>query len=167
MKKILMALALIASTVTIASTDVYTFKSTIKFPAIKSTKTLAWRAPVNTTMNGTLTVWSEDGAIVSNSLNVVLKSTNEKFSFELTEDSLAVLLGKTGTTAGELLVVDATESDLGGKLQFAAAGYGTAKTKTTKSGCGPCGTSTTETCTRVTSIAGQIVGLYTCPCDNG
>lgn len=167
MKKLVMALALIASTVAVASTDVYTFKSNIKFPAIKITKTAAWREAVSTTMNGTLTVASEDGAVVSNVLDVVVKKTGERFVFELDENSLAVLLGKTGTSAGSLISAPESESAEGGKIQFAAAGYGKAKVKTLTTGCGPCGDSTTETCTRITKISGHLVGLYTCPCDNG
>lgn len=81
MKKLVMALALIASTVVVASTDVYTFKSNIKFPAIKIARNASWREVANTSMNGTLTVVSEDGTVVSNSLDVIVKKTGEKFSF--------------------------------------------------------------------------------------
>lgn len=168
MKKMIMMLAMFASICAMASTDVYTFKATVKYPAIKSTKTFSYRQPAATTLNGTLTVDYDDEnpTNLTSTLEVVLKKTGETFTYDLDTDTTVVLLGKTGTTPGMFINTSEEESTEGGKLQFAAAGYGSGKMKTTTTGCGPCGDTSTTSCYRVTKVSGNIVGMYTCPCEN-
>lgn len=80
MKKIMMALALIASMFACASVDVYEFKSTMNVYSNSKHKY------VSTKFNGTLTVDTEDGTAV---LAATKKDTKESFELELTEGGSA------------------------------------------------------------------------------
>jgi len=162
MKKIILAvvLALTGAFAAMAAEEVYTFKSSITYPAMKG----AYRDYAKTTLNGTLTVNTES----TNSTAVLvatLKGTKEVFTFELDDDSLAIVLGKKSTVAGNLVTFTGT-SEAGSEMTLVCAGKGALKYKTTKSGCGPCGDYTVDTCVHVKSISGSCVGTYTCPCDN-
>lgn len=149
-----MALALIASTVAMASVDVYQFKSSMKCYNLKK------QAYTTTAFNGTLTVNTEEGTAV---LNATKKDTKETFELELvatTNETYAIVGGKKNSGGA---VYAATFADEDGTLNIALAGAGSVKTKVT--GCGPCGDKTV--CSKITSISGTFIGNYECGCSNG
>ena len=160
MKKLIMALALTASISLMATTEVYQFKSTIKYPTTQgSVKSGYYRAYVSTSMNGTLTIDTENSE--NNILEVQIKKSGEKFTMAVSDEILAVIYGKKLDKPAALFTASVSDDDKA--LTIACAGIGSTKTKTT--GCGPCGE--TETCTRVTKLSGNLVGSYDCGCDNG
>ena len=71
MKKLMMTLALVATAMcAVASTDVYSFATTLKYPAVGKTAFV----PASTGVTGTLTIESdEDGANTTATLVVTLK----------------------------------------------------------------------------------------------
>ena len=94
MKKMIMALALIASMCTIASTDVYTFKTTIKYPAVGKTAFV----PASTPVVGTLTITTDDDNTNATAvLEVTFKKTKETFTLTLDEETAYAVFGKKGT----------------------------------------------------------------------
>lgn len=160
MKKLIMALALTASISLMATTEVYQFKSTIKYPTIQgNVRNGYYRNYVSTSMNGTLTIDTEDSE--NNILEVQIKKSGEKFTMAVSDEILAVLYGKKIDKSAALFT--ASTNDVDKSLTIVCAGIGSTKTK--KTGCGPCGE--TETCTRVTKLSGNLVGSYDCGCDNG
>ena len=165
MKKYIVAIAFaLFGAVAVMAEDVYTFKATINYPGMKVTKKLAYRDYSKTTLTGTLTVDVENTNQVAK-LVATLKGTKETFTFDLGGDELAIVLGKKTTVVGNLISLKGA-SDSGSELELICAGKGTLKTTTVKSGCGPCGDSTTVTCSKVKDVTGNCVGIYKCPCDN-
>ena len=158
MKKMIMALALAASMFAVASTDVYTFKTTIKYPAIGK---IAF-VPASSALNGTLTITSDEESTNTTAvLEVTLKKTGEKFTLALDEETAYAVFGKKGTDIATTLKF-VNEDPTEGLTELTFYGWGTLKTKTT-GGCTPCG-DTTETCSRVKSLSGVVGGKYICPC---
>ena len=162
MKKIILAavFALIGAFTVMAAEEVYTFKASVTYPAMKG----AYRDYAKSALTGTLTVDAEN----TNSTAVLvatLKGTKEVFTFDLDDDALAIVLGKKSNVAGSLVTFAGT-SDAGSEMTLTCAGKGALKYKTTKSGCGPCGDYTEDTCVHVKNISGYCVGTYKCPCDN-
>lgn len=158
MKKIIMALALIASMSVMASVEVYQFKSSIKLPVIAgSAKAGYYRNYVTTTMNGTLTVDADSTNDVA-VIDAIIKKTGENVRIVLDDEIVAVLAGKKQNVAA----VHFNGKDENDVIQIAGAGLGSTKVKIT--GCGPCGDS--STCTHVVKVNGNFVGTYDCGCDN-
>ena len=159
MKKVMMALALIASMVVCASIDVYSFKSSMKVYSLKSQKY------VSTSFNGTMTVDTDTGDVV---INATKKDTKEVFELALDGGStnaadnaiFAIVTGKKNTVAASYWSQFVDED---GRLSMSIAGNGTAKTVVT--GCGPCGD--TSSCTKIKTIKGSFIGAYDCGCSNG
>ena len=158
MKKMIMALALFASTLAVASIDVYTFKTTINYPEIG--KTAFVRA--KSALNGTLTVTTdEDTTNATAVLEVTLKKTGETYTLVADKYAAYAVFGKKNTDVATKLVF--TNEDTGsGIIELEAFVQGTLKQKTT-GGCTPCG-DTTETCARVKELKGVVGGKFICPC---
>lgn len=158
MKKMIMVLALIASMCTMASTDVYTFKTTIKYPAVGKTAFV----PASTPVVGTLTITTDDDNTNATAvLEVTFKKTKETFTLTLDEETAYAVFGKKGTDiATTLKFVNEDPSE--GLTELTFCGWGTLKTKKTGS-CTPCG-DTTEICSRVKTLKGVVGGKYICPC---
>lgn len=148
MKKILVALLLSLSAVAVATTDVYAFSSTMK------TYSLRKQGYVTTTLKGTLTIDSTTGEAT---LDALKRDTNERFVMT-SEDWMGIVSGKKNRT-GAMYLEFATTNDI---MSVCLASNGSAKTK--KTGCDPCGTF--ETCTKIKTLAGHMVGMYDCGCDN-
>ena len=158
MKKIIMTLALIASMAAMASTDVYTFKTSIKYPAIGKTAFV----PASSAQNGTLTIESDEtGTNTTAVLEGTLKKTGEKFTLVLDSETAYAVFGKKGTDIATTLKF-VNEDPTSGLTELTFYGWGTLKTKKT-GGCTPCG-DTTEICSRVKSLSGVVGGKYICPC---
>lgn len=157
MKKMIMALALIASMVSVASTDVYTFKTTVTYPAIGKTAFV----PATSVLSGTLTITDEDGTNMTAVLVATLKKTKETFTFSLDEDAAYAIFGKKGTDVATTLKF-VNDDPTSGITELTFYGQGTLKTKKI-GGCTPCG-DTTEICSRVKTLKGVVGGKYICPC---
>lgn len=158
MKKIIMTLALVASMVAMASTDVYTFKTSIKYPAIGKTAFV----PATSAMNGTLTITSDEDATNTTAvLEVTLKKTGEVFTLNLDEETAYAVFGKKNTDIATTLKF-VNDDQTSGLTELTFYGWGTLKTKKT-GGCTPCG-DTTEVCSRVKTLSGVVGGKYICPC---
>lgn len=158
MKKMITALALIASMVCVASTDVYTFKTSIKYPAVGKTAFV----PASTAVNGTLTITTDEESTNATAvLEVVLKKTGEKVTLNLDEETAYAVFGKKGTDVATTLKF-VSENQEEGLTELTFYGWGSLKTKTT-GGCTPCG-DTRETCSRIKTLKGVVGGKYICPC---
>lgn len=158
MKKLIMTLALIASMAVMASTDVYTFKTSIKYPAIGKTAFV----PASSALNGTLTIESDEtGTNTTAVLEVTLKKTGEKFTLDIDSETAYAVFGKKDTDVATTLKF-VNEDPTSGLTELTFYGWGTLKTKKT-GGCTPCG-DTTEICSRVKSLSGVVGGKYICPC---
>ena len=159
MKKMIMALALIAGLVASASTDVYTFKTSLRYPAIGKTAFV----PATSPLAGTLTVVRGDDATnTTATLEVTLKKTKETYTLVADQEQAFVVFGKKDTDVATSITFTNTADDPDGILELTFSGFGTLKTKTT-GGCTPCG-DTTETCSKVTKLSGNVQGFYACPC---
>ena len=150
MKKILMALALIASMVAGATTEVYDFATTIKYPAVGKTAFVG----AATKATGTFTITTEDETNVTAVLKLKLKKTGATYT-------LIPVFGKKGLDCAQTIKF-VNEDPSEGLVELTFAGWGTLKTKTT-GGCTPCG-DTTTTCSRITKMQGVVIGKYICPC---
>lgn len=148
MKKILVAVLLSLSAVAVATTDVYAFNSTMKTYSLKK------QAYVTTSFKGTLTVDSETGEAT---LDAVKKDTREHFVMT-SSGWMGIVSGKKNRT-GAMYLEFATTNDT---MSVFLSSNGKAKTKET--GCDPCGIS--ETCTKIKTLTGRMVGIYDCGCDN-
>ena len=76
MKKMMMTLAIMASMFVMASTDVYTFKTSMKYPAIGKTAFV----PKTTTVSGTLTISDADSTNATATLVVTVKGTKQTYT---------------------------------------------------------------------------------------
>ena len=157
MKKIIMALALAASMFTMASTDVYTFKTTMKYPKVGKTAFV----PAATVVSGTLTVSGDDTAVTSAVLVVTLKKTKETFTLVAENAPEFAVFGKKDSDCA-LQFKFVNEDNSVGLTELTFYGWGTIKTKKT-GGCTPCG-DTTAICSKVNKMTGVIGGRYVCPC---
>lgn len=158
MKKIVMALALIASTVAVASTDVYSFSTTLKYPAIGKSAFV----PASTVVKGTLAIDRDDESTNSTAILVVtLKKTKETYTLVADAETQFAIFGKKGLDCATTLRF-VNEDPTDGLIELTFYGWGALKTKKT-GGCTPCG-DTTEICSRVTKLTGVVGGKYICPC---
>lgn len=159
MKKLIMILALVAGSMfAMASTDVYTFKTTMKYPKVGTTAFEGATTPVT----GTLTIEDdESGTNKTATLVVTLKKTKATYTLSLDSDTAYAVFGKKGTDCATTLKF-VNEDPTEGLTELTFFGWGTLKTKTT-GGCTPCG-DTTETCSRVKTLKGVVGGKYICPC---
>lgn len=154
MKKIIMTLAIMASMFVMASTDVYTFKTSMKYPAIGKTAFV----PKSSAVSGTLTI--VDGTTAT--LDVTVKATKQKYTLVCADQlALAVFGSKNSDCATSITFVN-SDTDADGLLELTFNGFGTLKTKKT-GGCTPCG-DTTSICSKITKITGVCIGKYACPC---
>lgn len=154
MKKLIMAVVVIAAASLMASVDVYKFKSSMRVYS------LAKKGYVTTPFNGELTIDSDTGVVT---LKALKRNTQE--SFEMTcDEPFGIVSGKKDRTGAVLFDFESEASTNGilPALQIVLSGDGRARTKT--EGCGPCGE--TSTCTKITSLTGTMVGLYDCGCPN-
>ena len=164
MKKLIMALALIASmvTVTYGSTDTYKFSSTMRVYSLKH------QSYKTTSFNGTLVVDTDTGYMTLTGLK---KDTKE--AIEMTLDTGAVTTNGVGDAFDCYAIVSGKKNKVGAStLKFVSEEdnlvlymSGNGAVKTTKSGCGTCGDFTT--CTKVKTLKGAYVGSYDCGCQNG
>lgn len=159
MKKIIMMLALVAGSMfAMASTDVYTFKTTIKYPKVGKTAFEGATTPVT----GTLTIEDDESETnTTATLVVTLKKTKATYTLALDSETAYAVFGKKGTDCATTLKF-VNEDPTEGLTELTFFGWGTLKTKTT-GGCTPCG-DTTETCSRVKTLKGVVGGKYICPC---
>ena len=159
MKKLMMTLALVATTMcAVASTDVYSFSTTLKYPAVGKTAFV----PAYTGVTGTLTIeGDEDGTNTTATLVVTLKKTKKTYTLVLDEETAYAVFGKKGTDCATTLKF-VNEDPTEGLTELTFYGWGTLKTKKTGS-CTPCG-DTTEICSRVKKLDGVVGGKYICPC---
>lgn len=152
-----MALALIASTFVMASTDVYTFKTTIKYPAIGKNAFV----PASSAVNGTLTIDTESTNAVAK-LVVTVKKTKETYTL-VADDAIALaVFGNKNTDCATEITFTNVDADSDGILTLTFSGMGTLKTKKT-GGCTPCG-DTTSICSKINKMKGVVIGKYACPC---
>lgn len=156
MKKIIMALAIIASTVAMASVDVYAFRSTIKFPVVGKTSFV----PATSAVTGTLTI-DQDSTNSLATLVVTVKKTKETYTLVADATPFAVL-GKKNTDCSTEITFTNVDEDSDGLVELTFSGWGTIKTKKTGS-CTPCG-DTTTICSKATKLTGVVIGKYACPC---
>lgn len=159
MKKLVMMLALVATSMfAMASTDVYSFKTTIKYPKVGKT---AFEG-ATTAVNGTLTIETdEESTNATATLVVTLKKTNTTYTLALDSETAYAVFGKKGTDIATTLKF-VNEDPTEGLTELTFYGWGTLKTKKT-GGCTPCG-DTTEVCSRVKTLKGVVGGKYICPC---
>lgn len=158
MKKLIMMLAIVAGTFAMASTDVYTFKTTMKYPKIGKTAF----EPATTPVKGTLIIESEeDSTNTTATLLVTLTKTKETYTLVLDGDIAYAVFGKKDTDCATTLKF-VNEDPTEGLTELTFYGWGTLKTKKT-GGCTPCG-DTTVICSRVKTLKGVVGGKYICPC---
>ena len=159
MKKMIMTLALIAGTMcAFASTDVYAFKTTIKYPAVGKTAFVG----AKTAVAGVLTIEdAEDSTNITATLVLKLKATKATYTLTLDSETAYAVFGKKGTDCATTLKF-VNEDPSEGLTELTFYGWGTLKTKKT-GGCTPCG-DTTAICSRVTALSGVVGGKYICPC---
>lgn len=159
MKKLMMTLALIAGTMfAVASTDVYTFKTTIKYPTVGKTAFVG----ASTAVSGTLTIEDDEtGTNTAATLVVNVKATKATYTLVLDSETAYAVFGRKGNDcATTLKFVNEDQTEGLTELTF----YGWGKLKTKKTGrCTPCG-DTTQICSRVVSLSGVVGGKYICPC---
>ena len=157
MKKIIVTLAFIASMCAVASTDVYAFKTSLKFPAIGKTAFVG----ATTSVSGTLTI--EDNADALQTAYLIVKLAKTKATYKLVPDeaSKIALFGNKGLNCAQTIKF-VNEDQTEGLIELTFYGWGTLKTKTT-GGCTPCG-DTTQTCSRILKLNGVVGGKYICPC---
>ena len=156
MKKMIIALAFLASMCSMASTDVYSFKTLLRYPAVGKTAFV----PATTSASGTLTVTTDDSS-ASAVLEITLKKTKQTYVLELDSTTAFAVFGRKATdcaTTLKFVNVDPSE----GLTELTFYGWGSLKTKKT-GGCTPCG-DTTEVCSRVLNLKGVVGGTYICPC---
>lgn len=157
MKKIITVLALIASLTTVGSTDVYDFKTTIKYPAVGKTAFVG----STTKVTGTLTIQDVDETNTTAVLKLTLKKLGKTYTFVPEDASEIAIFGKKGKDCAQMIkFVNEDQSE--GLIELTFYGWGAIKTKTT-GGCTPCG-DTTSTCTRIIKLQGVVGGKYICPC---
>jgi len=157
MKKVILALALIASIATFASTDVYEFKTTIKYPAIGKTAFV----PASTPVVGKLTIVDEDSTNSTATLELKLKKPALTCTMYADSETAYAVFGKKNTDIATTLTF-VNEDPTQGLTELTFYGWGSLKTKKT-GGCTPCG-DTTEICSRVNKLQGVVGGKYICPC---
>ena len=155
----IMTLALIAGTMcAFASTDVYAFKTTIKYPAVGKTAFVG----AKTAVAGMLTIENdEDSTNTTATLVLKLKATGATYTMTLDSETAYAVFGKKGTDCATTLKF-VNEDPTEGLTELTFYGWGTLKTKKT-GGCTPCG-DTTAICSRVTALSGVVGGKYICPC---
>ena len=158
MKKILMALALVASIAAYATTEVYDFSTTIKYPAVGASAFVG----SSTKVTGKLTITSDEDSTNSTAvLTVTLKKTNATYTLVPEDATAIVVFGKKATDAAQTIKF-VNEDQTEGLTELTFYGWGTLKTKKT-GGCTPCG-DTTTICSRITKLQGVVGGKYVCPC---
>ena len=157
MKKTLMALALIASLTASATTEVYDFTTTIKYPTVGKTAFVG----SSTKATGTFVIDTEDETNVTAVLTITLKKTGATYVLFPENAAEIAVFGKNGTDCARTIKF-INEDPTEGLTELTFAGWGTLKTKKT-GGCGPCG-DTTEICSRITKMQGVVHGKYICPC---
>ena len=86
----MMTLAIMASMFVMASTDVYTFKTSIKYPAIGKTAFV----PKTTTVSGTLTISDSGSENATATLVVTVKGTKQTYTLEATDPLALAVFGK-------------------------------------------------------------------------
>lgn len=148
MKKILVALLLSLSAVAIATTDVYAFSSSMK------TYSLRKQGYITTTLKGTLTIDSNTGDVT---LDALKKDTNERLVMT-SSGWMGIVSGKKNNVGAMFFDLSSTNDVLA--LSLAANGV----TKTKAIGCNICGP--VETCTKIKTLSGRMVGIYDCGCSN-
>ena len=158
MKKMMMTLAIMASMFVMASTDVYTFKTSIKYPAIGKTAFV----PKTTTVSGTLTISDADSTNATATLVVIVKATKQTYTLEATDPLALAVFGKKNADCSTSITFVNVDAASDGILELTFNGFGSLKTKKT-GGCTPCG-DTTEICTKIKKISGVCIGKYACPC---
>ena len=158
MKKMMMTLALMASMFVMASTDVYTFKTSIKYPAIGKTAFV----PKTTTVSGTLTISDAGSENATATLVVTVKGTKQTYTLEATDPLALAVFGTKNTDCSTSITFVNVDGNSDGLLELTFNGFGKLKTKKT-GGCTPCG-DTTEICTKIKKISGVCIGKYACPC---
>ena len=157
MKKVIMALALIASMVATASVDVYSFTTSIKFPDIGKTSFVPASSPVT----GTLTIdyESESAPLM---LEGTVKRTKTKYVLTCDDPSALAVFGKKNTDFSTAITFVNVDPLSDGILSLTFSGMGSIKTKTTGT-CTPCG-DTTQTYSKIQRMSGVVIGAYACPC---
>ena len=158
MKKLMVALAFAASIVTVASTDVYEFKTTLKYPAIGKTAFV----PATTPVTGTLTITDQGETNETAILDIKLKKANYACIMVAETNTSYEVFGKKTTDVATTISFVNVSDPSNGLIRLTFYGWGTLKTKKT-GGCTPCG-DTTETCSRWTVLNGVVGGKYICPC---
>lgn len=157
MKKMMMVLAFGASLIAGATTEVYNFTTTIKYPAVGKNTFVG----SSTKVTGTLTITTEDDTNTTAVLKVTLAKTKATYTFVPDDASAIAVFGKKGTDCAQMIkFVNEDQSE--GLIELTFYGWGTLKTKTT-GGCTPCG-DTIATCSRITKLQGVVGGKYICPC---
>jgi len=157
MKKILMALALIASMVAGATTEVYDFATNLRIPVVGKTAFIG----ASTTAKGTLTITTEDDTNTTAVLTLTIKKTKQTYTLVPDDATAIAVFGKKGLDCAQTIKF-VNEDPSEGLIELTFAGWGTLKTKTT-GGCTPCG-DTTQVCSRILKMQGVVTGLYICPC---
>lgn len=167
MKKLIMAMTIVASAIAFGSVDTYKFTSTMHAYSLKK------QAYVSTSFNGTMVV--DNGDIT---INAVKKDTKESFEMTLRSDTS---VRYTTTSNGVIAVTNVNDyvaAIVSGKKNKVGAAIfecesdnlslrfaGNGSTKIAKVGCNPCGNETT--CTKIKTLNGSYVGSYDCGCENG
>ena len=158
MKKMMMTLAIMASMFVMASTDVYTFKTSIKYPAIGKTAFV----PKTTTVSGTLTISDAGSENATATLVVTVKGTKQTYTLEATDPLALAVFGTKNADCSTSITFVNVDAASDGILELTFNGFGKMKTKKT-GGCTPCG-DTTEICTKINRMTGVCIGTYACPC---
>lgn len=159
MTKTIVAACVLAATTAIASTDVYEFTTTIKYPTVGKTAFVG----SSTKLKGILTIDRDEEALTNTTavLEVFVKKTGATYTFTPEDITDIAVFGKKGTDcATTIKFINDDQSE--GLTELTFAGWGTLKTKTT-GGCTPCG-DTTEVCSRITKLQGVVHGKWICPC---
>lgn len=152
-----MAIVLAASMTVCATTAVYDFTTTIKYPTVGKSAFVG----SSTKVTGKLTVTTEDETNTTAVLTVTLKKTKATYTL-VPEDATAIaVFGKKATDAAQTIKF-VNEDQTEGLTELTFYGWGTLKTKKT-GGCTPCG-DTTTICSRITKMQGVVGGKYVCPC---
>ena len=158
MKKMMMTLALMASMFVMASTDVYAFKTYIKYPAIGKTAFV----PKASTAYGTLTISDADSTNATATLVLQIKATKETYTLEATDPLALAVFGTKNSDCSTSITFVNVDGNSDGLLELTFNGFGKLKTKKT-GGCTPCG-DTTTICTKIKTMTGVCIGKYACPC---
>lgn len=156
MKKMIMALALIASTVAMATTDVYQLTGSIdNLPYGVVKKGIASWNTCSTAIKGTLTV---DSDAHIGTLRMQIKKTGEIIELDVTDAFLSTVINKT--RANVSFKAEDTETNA---ISLDFAGLANIKTKTTGGNACTAGTS----CSKLTALKGRFIGVYDCGCAAG